>query len=81
MTLFGTVFSWVIWRRCVLVDLEYYFRARYGVVRPAQSSFISHIGYKILGDRAPRESIIVIFGGVFLGVSLLCWLLQVSIYM
>ena len=76
--LIGTASSWLLVQRCVLVDLEYYFRGKTGkYIRPLQSSFLAYWGEYLLGEKAPSDHFITIWGGFFLAGSIALWLLNV----
>lgn len=71
--LFSTLFSWLVFGHCFLVDLEFYFRSKFNPSLKISSGFLAYYGQVLLKDKAPRESLIYYLGIIFLVPSILIW--------
>ena len=74
LVLFLTIASWLIWKRCILVDIEGFFRTKtQRESESSQGSFIVFWLHKILGTKVLDDKFVFYWGGLFLSVSMMVW--------
>lgn len=71
LTLLATLLSWILFKGCVLTQIEFYIRKElHGKEVTYDESFINFYGYKILGDKVPSKKIIEPLVWIFLIISI-----------
>ena len=70
-----TAVSWLIYKRCILVDVEFYFRNKIGIYKEKNhGSFLTYYGYKLFKEQIPSDTFMLVSGWIFLVGQICLWI-------
>ncbi len=66
----GTVFSRIVIRRCILIDVEYYFKQKYASQqKPKVCSFTVSLLRRVFGEKSITNRFVVIWSDIFIIIT------------
>lgn len=78
--LIGTALSWLILKRCVLVDVEHYLRTFFNLKTEHQDkSFTATFVNRLFGKPILSDKLVVVLGVLIMSVSIPHWLYTIFI--